>query len=623
MNNHHLVLQVWAHESKHYIRLQTIPNNVKEFVSSLTETYESDPGFIKVFYYLEPISVELMKKLVSYFELFYDAIEIIPGAVFETRKEHPTGEEVVKVIRKIIKASDPINLRASLALTEAQLADILSVDNNPDDCQLHETPKHKRDLWTKCDFSYQAFAEETLKNAPFTNVTPLSITIHKGNYEEDTTSKEFPILINSRTLSAIVKRAVLHFSKDTILCASNPISSQVIHISPHDGIRIKSTSLSFDYQDLSYVFTMIDGHQSSCLIDTIYTLAPVSKWSWESWDPDHGRYHTVQDMFDLQAPRNLSYEPMFKKIMGDFCKRPSNTIPVDPKVPQETPVDSHLDEYYDLPSVSKYAGKSAAIPPVFKIGEEFMTPDQNPDGIFTTMKSVITSSPESNCHPTPILYIKNSITNECKLITQSVPLLSEQIVLHSVESQNAEATIRVVSNLFDHVTHQLEVADSFDKSPNASSLFMAILSQHLAPRTSPTSSTPSTQSPTCVCDLCTRPQLKLSDITQHQLIQHFISQLRIQSETEWSTSSELQAKIEDFIKTVHVFLQSKRPSNTIAMNKNQVSQSVSDFLTKKRRVVGMTFNCTLPSDKEVLCLADTTFELINQKLSDINKNNCT
>lgn len=588
IKNWHLVLQVWSHESKHYIRLQTISNKVNEFISNLTETYDSRHGFIKVFYYLEPISIDLMKKVSSYFELFYDAVEIVQGTIFETRKDHPTGEEVVKVIRKIIQKPVAIEL-ISLSLAENDISDILNKSVSAD---TQETPDVKQKLLKECDFSYNTIAQQTLEHAQTLNKEPLMIEIRNEHYEQDSEDQEFPLVISSRTLAAIVKSSAPHFDKAQLLAADSQ-QSAIFQITPEDYIRIKSASFEINTNDLAYVLSA-----TNYPIDNIYaSLKTEYKWSWEASDQESDQYHFIGDSFDLQSPE-INYDPVFEKIMGHALRAPPTIpfappsgLPISDKMIPSRPIQpptqqSLLDKYFDLPSVSKFA-KSQPVKDKWPI------------------TSVENSKPVAEPNKTKIFYIKNIITNECKLIKESVQLLAEQSILHSATSHNADDTIRVVSDLFDLVTHRLDLTDS-----NSSALFMAILSQHFTPHTEESLQI---TAPICTCDICSKPHLKLSDITQHQLIQHFISHLGIKSETEWSTSSELQSKIEWFIGEISDYL---RSSTTIAINKNQVSQSVSEFLIKKRRVIGMTFNCRLPTEQEIHDLVDATCALIKKKQLD-------
>jgi len=107
---------------------------------------------------------------------------------------------------------------------------------------------------------------------------------------------------------------------------------------------------------------------------------------------------------------------------------------------------------------------------------------------------------------------------------------------------------------------------------------------------------------TCTCDLCKKGNIPV-EVNQHMIVQHFVSTLKLKSDDEWCMSS-------DIIHILETFMDKVADSCTLKINKNNISQDLATFLTKKRRVCGMTFNCRLPKQSEIDCLIKTTTGLV-------------
>ena len=110
----------------------------------------------------------------------------------------------------------------------------------------------------------------------------------------------------------------------------------------------------------------------------------------------------------------------------------------------------------------------------------------------------------------------------------------------------------------------------------------------------------------CKCNLCVNNTI--NSLEQHTLIEHFVSVADIKSKTQWCMSSDLLNCIEQYICGIN-----EQTSMKCKINRNCISQSLAEFLEKKRRVTGMTFNCELPSHNSMKTLIDETATIIRQK----------
>jgi hypothetical protein len=110
----------------------------------------------------------------------------------------------------------------------------------------------------------------------------------------------------------------------------------------------------------------------------------------------------------------------------------------------------------------------------------------------------------------------------------------------------------------------------------------------------------------CNCRIC--KQSHITDIDQHTLIEHFVTLTNIKKDGTWCMSSDLLNCTEQYIQAVN-----KDSRIKCKMNRNTASQSLSEFIEKKRRIAGMTFNCVLPTSEIVTAIAQSTSLLINQK----------
>ena len=110
----------------------------------------------------------------------------------------------------------------------------------------------------------------------------------------------------------------------------------------------------------------------------------------------------------------------------------------------------------------------------------------------------------------------------------------------------------------------------------------------------------------CKCNLCVNNTI--NSLEQHTLIEHFVSVADIKSSTQWCMSSDLLNCIEQYICGIN-----EQTSLKCKINRNCISQSLAEFLEKKRRVTGMTFNCELPSHNSIKTLIDETATIIKQK----------
>ena len=89
----------------------------------------------------------------------------------------------------------------------------------------------------------------------------------------------------------------------------------------------------------------------------------------------------------------------------------------------------------------------------------------------------------------------------------------------------------------------------------------------------------------------------------------------MKSEEEWTMSNQVISQVENFIMSVNSALKSTNVQCKI--NRNAISQSLAEFLEKRRRVAGMTFQCKLPYSSTITHLVVSTTDIVKKKLATI------
>ena len=203
MDLQHLILQVWSNKAKNYIRIQTIKNNVKEFLSDIKDTYQ-DPGYLKVFYFINHIPSEVMNKLKLYFELFYNATELAPG-IFETLTNHPKGTDIDHALRSIIDQSynnDIINY--CLELSDEEVKKYIYINS-------HQSSTTERTLneiiEANYDYSNIIFRDNNLADTLSVSTDQLNTILSiKDGYEVDPDDQnKYSIIISPFVIASIIK----------------------------------------------------------------------------------------------------------------------------------------------------------------------------------------------------------------------------------------------------------------------------------------------------------------------------------------------------------------------------------------------------------------------------------
>lgn len=114
----------------------------------------------------------------------------------------------------------------------------------------------------------------------------------------------------------------------------------------------------------------------------------------------------------------------------------------------------------------------------------------------------------------------------------------------------------------------------------------------------------------CDCALCVAPTIK--EVEQHALIKHFLVHANLKQEDHaWCMSKQITNQIEAFINGVNDGI--KDTGLHCKINRNTISQSLEEFIEKRRKVAGMTFMCKSPDNELVANVTNTTTNLIKVK----------
>jgi len=114
----------------------------------------------------------------------------------------------------------------------------------------------------------------------------------------------------------------------------------------------------------------------------------------------------------------------------------------------------------------------------------------------------------------------------------------------------------------------------------------------------------------CDCALCASPKIK--EVEQHALIKHFMVHANLrQDDHVWCMSKQITNQIEAFINGVNEGI--KDTGLHCKINRNTISQSLEEFIEKRRKVAGMTFMCKAPDTQVVADVTNTTASLIKRK----------
>ena len=114
----------------------------------------------------------------------------------------------------------------------------------------------------------------------------------------------------------------------------------------------------------------------------------------------------------------------------------------------------------------------------------------------------------------------------------------------------------------------------------------------------------------CDCALCASP--KINEVEQYALIKHFMVHANLrQDDHAWCMSKQITNQIEAFINGVNEGI--KDTGLHCKINRNMISQSLEEFIEKRRKVAGMTFMCKAPDTQLVADVTNTTASLIKRK----------
>lgn len=593
MSEGHVVIQVWSCDSVQYFRCQFVDDS-HLFLEKLHEIYKDNLGDLHFFFYKLQPPQDFYDKVGSYIKIFFNGQvkeSRCNGILLQLAKECKKFQDIVKDVEAFLDEYDEFNFNMMLKYVREPNEGIVS---------LKEIPKQMN----------VSTYDEVLQNfsGAFPNTHQVSLTVHK--YETSTVA-EFPVLIGRQTLMQIIKVVLLDlhnlWNPQEILdafdfnlsCNVLPCKT-VIHIDK--DICLPSNAIDISIQDvLEILKTHLIGE---CDFKTHFSELCEIVLGMTKCDTDTTLIH---------------YSPLGKL---------TNVQPLNPCACKYAYLDNSMDDTMDDLSSVEQHGMISSDPLSFEHSKHHPFRPDPPRNLKT--KHVVTDRNEIQPHDNDkiihsIVVMKNLCNNQKSLFKvnnniKNVPieLIETAHKLICVDTTHLDELYNMIVTIAKDLKNSMELSqnklDTQMKQMMTHMLF-ALICNVFDDLIIPEKQVPTQESRShhgCTCTICcTRGQL--DEISQHTLIEHFVYHSKIQKDngSGWCMASDIIKRLEYFFQKVQDML----PKIQIKLNKTAISQSLAEFLEKKRRVAGMTFSCKLPSENEVRNIAACTVSLIKSRIS--------
>ena len=614
----HVFMQLWSSNDVPYFRFQFLEHSTQPFVDRLRSLYGDTIGETKMFFYVPRPSAQCLDKITQYMEIMYNA-EVVNASSNGSLVKLGKPCSCIQIISETFEAF----LDEDTDMDSVDLADLMQ-DQVGATCVRLERRQWQGASKMCVGHDYAKVLEDFESGcAPANSI----VTVQILNYEKDEDNNPtFPYVISLTTLAHILKHAL----QDG--CDNGFLRTYMNESALQEALNLGVISTQPKNADLDLSLA----HKDMICIDKNIRVADTSL--------------TITMVDALSILRHELFSPIdFEKSLRELCVSISATSesivqPYDPSeyvyVSVEGEWVSHDKSQQHRGSLGEYSQHRTSLDECFKIHHKVI-----PDKLFDNRIQTFMGGP-----PKINLFSPSSLSKRLNVSSDTVIAAISHKDKEEVVPPATMYPISVVRNRCDHVSTvwtsppaidcdlplELEIVQTIEcaSSEEQANMHSLIMSSYESLRTSDhkrsilhmlasmlgeevpqmhkENDKEVKADPVCSCSICSTHD-KISEVSQHTLIEHFVCNSNIVKSCPtgaWCMASELIRSVELYIQKI---LQGVPNVPVTKMNKTAISQSLAEFVTKKRRVSGMTFSAHVPSGETVDAIATSTIDVLKAR----------